>query len=570
MQLHFLAPVDFFKAVKRLQFFTRVDFFFDSQFSRARFVMSTQQEGNIQPLWKVASLIEHHGRYVFQTACFMRNEQKRDTDMYILAQAILAQAISCSNVRLLARLASFAISLLHPVKTSPDAAQGWSTLEVPAGWLQVIRGPRPLAVQWPKASRGQGQVRKPPVPSKKVNKKQIERKVPGSENRRGPPQVSPAAQDRVLRLQTAVNALGDDDSPEAKMLRDALKKAQQEVTTAPVGVRLDACAQFVERAKNRLFKADEALRKAQDERCKLEQELREGQQRLEELRAEAFEQVRAPPAAPAAGDEVSNLKKLVSELRGQVAVLEENRHNNWERCRGVEEVASRGGGPSTFPERSQDFRVVNRIGNSRINESFCPYGISDRCKRRQAQMCRIHGSLMVWADRSCRYGLRGIRVGEASNPGPSSNEYGRFTALSEEAAPTLVFQNVTQLDSPAPESVIEALHFDLRSDTESVRSGGPQDAVDSTGEEDDEWSVAGTEEVASEVEAEVEVGVTRHRSLQAALIALDHLNVEDTFKQRASVMKVVPKFLRGSYRNAMRVALEEITVDNPARRERGS
>ena len=68
------------------------------------------------------------------------------------------------------------------------------------------------------------------------------------------------------------------------MLRDALKKAQQEVTTAPVGVRLDACPQFVERAKNRLLKADEALRKAQDERCKLEQELREGEQRLEELR----------------------------------------------------------------------------------------------------------------------------------------------------------------------------------------------------------------------------------------------------------------------------------------------
>ena len=67
---------------------------------------------------------------------------------------------------------------------------------------------------------------------------------------------------------------------------------------------------------------------------------------------------------------------------------------------------------------------------------------------------------------------------------------------------------------------------------------------------------------------EVEVGVPRHRSLQAALIALDHLNVENTFKQRASVMKVVPKFLRGLCRNAMRVPLEVI-VDNPTRRERG-
>ena len=63
--------------------------------------------------------------------------------------------------------------------------------------------------------------------------------------------------------------------------------------------------------------------------------MREGDQRLEELRAEASGQVRAPPAAPASGDKVSNLKKLVTELRGQVAFLEENKHDNWE---GVEEL----------------------------------------------------------------------------------------------------------------------------------------------------------------------------------------------------------------------------------------
>ena len=51
-----------------------------------------------------------------------------------------------------------------------------------------------------------------------------------------------------MHLQTAVDALGDNNSPEAKMLRDALKKAQQEATMVPVGVRLDACVQFVERA----------------------------------------------------------------------------------------------------------------------------------------------------------------------------------------------------------------------------------------------------------------------------------------------------------------------------------
>ena len=37
--------------------------------------------------------------------------------------------------------------------------KGWSTVEVPDGWLQVIRGPRPPAVRWPKAPRGRGQDR---------------------------------------------------------------------------------------------------------------------------------------------------------------------------------------------------------------------------------------------------------------------------------------------------------------------------------------------------------------------------------------------------------------------------
>ena len=79
------------------------------------------------------------------------------------------------------------------------------------------------------------------------------------------------------------------------MLRDALKKAQQEATLVPVGVRLDACAQFVERARNRLSRADEVLQKAKNERVRLEKELRDGEQRSEALRVESSQQ-RTPPA----------------------------------------------------------------------------------------------------------------------------------------------------------------------------------------------------------------------------------------------------------------------------------
>ena len=114
--------------------------------------------------------------------------------------------------------------------------KGWSTLEVPDGWLQVIRGPRPPAVRWPKAPRGRGQDRPQNLNKKEANKGSSQPQAPVPEVRRRPPQVSPAAQERVVRLQTAVDALGDDNSPEAKMLRDALKKAQQEATTV-----LSAC-----------------------------------------------------------------------------------------------------------------------------------------------------------------------------------------------------------------------------------------------------------------------------------------------------------------------------------------
>ena len=69
------------------------------------------------------------------------------------------------------------------------------------------------------------------------------------------------------------------------------------------------------------------------------------------------------------------------------------------------------------------------------------------------------------------------------------------------------------------------------SDTESVLSGPdvPRDAFgeDVESVDDEVWSVAGTEEVVSEVEAEVEVAALGRRPLQATFLPLDQLNVEE-------------------------------------------
>ena len=104
-------------------------------------------------------------------------------------------------------------------------------------------------------------------------------------------------------------------------------------SAASVEVHLDACAQFVERARNRLIKADEVLRQAQEDRAKFEQELREGEERLEQLRVEASEQM--PPAHLVEADDVSNLERLVTALRNHVPFLEANKNDTWE---GIEEL----------------------------------------------------------------------------------------------------------------------------------------------------------------------------------------------------------------------------------------
>ena len=58
--------------------------------------------------------------------------------------------------------------------------------------------------------------------------------------------------------------------------------------------------------------------------------------------------------------------------------------------------------------------------------------------------------------------------------------------------------------------------------------------------------------------------------LRAAFEAMDRVNVVEIFRHRAAVMKSVPRFLRGPFRNAMKLVLEEVLAsDQEVRQERG-
>ena len=110
-------------------------------------------------------------------------------------------------------------------------------------------------------------------------------------------------------------------------------------------------------------------------------------------------------------------------------------------------------------------------------------------------------------------------------------------------------------------------------DTESARSEDvPADhaehnviqegPVSSDSESDQEISEAGDEEPPSIEEVAVEVGDVRAAALRA------EVDLRDIFQRRGSVMKFVPRFLRGPFKNALKVAMEAALQEDEFSQER--
>ena len=84
---------------------------------------------------------------------------------------------------------------------------------------------------------------------------------------------------------------------------------------------------------------------------------------------------------------------------------------------------------------------------------------------------------------------------------------------------------------------------------------------DDPAEEDDQeslWSVGGDLESADDVEEEIPFRHQGARSCQLGFRSLDVVLLCDAFEQRGCLMQNVPRFLRGPFPRALRVALEEI------------
>ena len=209
--------------------------------------------------------------------------------------------------------------------------KGWSSIPVSDGWLQVLRGPRPPAAKWPRASKPQptGHAKLGPVtsssqskvrsleaalaalgPDDSTTKAEVEAalrraKQGGVVTRVDPDTRVAAARERVARLERALAAMGDIEGPEVSILRTALKRAQKDAQVLPVEVQIRQREAFIERARKRIAKIDE-------DRLSEVRSLEEAERKLTELRALA----QTPP--PQDSSEVDQLRSMVSQLQAQV------------------------------------------------------------------------------------------------------------------------------------------------------------------------------------------------------------------------------------------------------------
>ena len=123
------------------------------------------------------------------------------------------KAISCSKSTLLPRVVSacFCCSFASRVRRCFMPRKGWRTVQVPDGWLQELRGPRPPSVKWSKAVPQSKSAASPshsrPGP--------VGGPPPLRHTSKPPEQVAADVVGEIERLKAAIPALGDSGARES-------------------------------------------------------------------------------------------------------------------------------------------------------------------------------------------------------------------------------------------------------------------------------------------------------------------------------------------------------------------
>ena len=306
--------------------------------------------------------------------------------------------------------------------------KGWTVMEVPNGWLQVLRGLRPPAVRWPKAEkkvspdpsqqRAPSAVRPTPVNGGRSGRWRV-----SQEQRANPDTVRQEARERVAKLQRALEVLGESSGPEVDGLRTALEKARKLSAEPAVEIQITECKGFITRAEKRVAELDaqRALELAS---------LEEGRARLQRLEAEAARKGQDAASSCQAGPP-PDWAAEVQQLRGQVNELQvqnlELQGSSKRQAVGVSSPVPRPGPrlqEDFVPMCSEDIVRWMQDRQADIHEATMAGNTQE-----VARLCRVMGTAATdWSTPSTLPSMEGFHVrapwSESGRSQPSGTEIG--------------------------------------------------------------------------------------------------------------------------------------------------
>ena len=253
----------------------------------------------------------------------------------------------------------------------------------------------------------------------------------------------------VKRLENAIQVLGE-TNPHAQPLVEALRVARAKTTVLPLQERIQSCKTFLERARQRVARAESVIARAVEQKEIYVKEVSEGESRLQTLMSEevpVLAHVSVPP-------DVQELQRQRDLWRAAQTQIPREFQGMW--CADgppfVREIPPM---PTDHQElhgwineRNCDLRnalefsdsaTIAKMG-SLISQGTAQFAVGSRdvvmdgstrsalmasdrrvrCEKKGGARCQHVGVAVHDGEPSARtcYGLQGVRVGEASNPGP--------------------------------------------------------------------------------------------------------------------------------------------------------
>ena len=349
------------------------------------------------------------------------------------------------------KIFAFVCGLSFVLTFTSMVRRGWRAVETPPGWFNVIRGPQPPSERWPMAQGnrqpskvdqvGRGRWGHQGGGASRTQSSQPERV------RTSPEATIAAARQRVAHLGGALAAFGDATGPEVTMLQNSLKVAKKAAQEPPMEVQLSLCESFVSRAQKRLVAHDDA-------RELLAKELDEGERRSDgESTTPTCERcgvrdccVESEVGVGGGREERCNGREASETCRHRPPVSGRDDQRPSRAFTGGLQSTSRFARCNVDRECHRSIEVVPRYGRCShvvFEDSLAPVPLG------QYRCVNVRGAL---------YGLRGVRVGEAQNPGPAHAKLRRRVSDSEVSSTFLdgfeadLRNDVTHLSPTVPAS----------------------------------------------------------------------------------------------------------------------